>query len=203
MHLCPIVSPSSCLENRIVLLMESRKEVTFWKVSPQTNFPKGYILVLGRTWFGSEVRSVFWGSVGSRFGFWGQNEGSGGSRFGFKVRRTFPNLFDLELCLYRPLNKPYFQKYYGWKNFKYFFLRMEDIFSEIFHRLFWNSSRKKISHKILLKISFVAPEKRFEVRSFKVRFGCFRGSGGSVGSRFGYAEVREVRGSEFSGSTQH
>ena len=91
----------------------------------------------------------------------------------------------------------------GGKNLSILFLRIGDIFSEIFRKFFWNSCRKKISQKILLKIGFVAPEKRFEVRSFKVRFGCFRGSGGSVGSRFGYAEVREVRGSEFSGSTQH
>ena len=40
-------------------------------------------LVLGRTWFGSRFGSVFGGSVGSRFGFWGQTRGSVGSRFGF------------------------------------------------------------------------------------------------------------------------
>ena len=44
----------------------------------------GYLeLVLGRTWFGSRFGSVFGGSVGSRFGFWGQTRGSVGSRFGF------------------------------------------------------------------------------------------------------------------------
>ena len=48
-----------------------------------------------RTWFGSEVRLVFLGSVGSRFGFWRHTEGSGGSRFGYEVRRTFLNLFDM------------------------------------------------------------------------------------------------------------
>ena len=47
-------------------------------------------LVLGRTWFGSEVHSVFWGSVGSRFGFWDPNRGSVGSRFGFD-RKTSKN----------------------------------------------------------------------------------------------------------------
>ena len=78
----------------------------------------------------------------------------------------------------------------GGKNLSIFFLRIGDIFSEIFRKFFWNSCRKKISQKILLKIGFVAPEKRFEVRSFKVRFGCFRGLGGSVGSRFGRFEVR-------------
>ena len=53
---------------------------------------KCYTLVLGRTWFGS------------RFGFWGKSGGSGGSRFGLKVRRTFPNLYDLKFCLFRALN---------------------------------------------------------------------------------------------------
>ena len=53
-------------------------------------------LVLGRTWFGSEVRSVFLGSVGSRFGFGGQKGGSEGSRFGLKVRRTFRTFLNQE-----------------------------------------------------------------------------------------------------------
>ena len=55
-----------------------------------------YRVVLGRTWFGSEVRSVFLGSVGSRFGFWSQKGGSGGSRFGLKVRRTFRTFLNQE-----------------------------------------------------------------------------------------------------------
>ena len=54
------------------------------------------VLDLERTWFGSEVRSVFLGSVGSRFGFWGQKGGSGGSRFGLKVRRTFRTFLNQE-----------------------------------------------------------------------------------------------------------
>ena len=45
-----------------------------------------YLLDLERTWFGLEVRLVFLGSVGSRFGFWGKNRGSGGSRFSSKVQ---------------------------------------------------------------------------------------------------------------------
>ena len=57
------------------------------------------VLDLERTWFGSEVRLVFLGSVGSRFGFWGQKGGSGGSRFGFKVRRTFRTFLNQENCL--------------------------------------------------------------------------------------------------------
>ena len=52
--------------------------------------PSSFKLVLGKTWFGSEVRLVFWGSVGSRFGFWGQKRGSVGSRFGFD-RKTSKN----------------------------------------------------------------------------------------------------------------
>ena len=70
------------------------------------------LLVLGRTWFGSEVRSVFWGSVGSRFGFWDQNRGSGGSRFGYEVRRTFPNLFKPEKL---PNIGRIFSNNMGWK----------------------------------------------------------------------------------------
>ena len=57
---------------------------------------KWRIVDLERTWFGSEVRSVFLGSVGSRFGFWGQKGGSGGSRFGLKVRRTFRTFLNQE-----------------------------------------------------------------------------------------------------------
>ena len=54
-------------------------------------------LVLGRTWFGSEVRSVFWGSVGSRFGFWGPTRGSVGSRFGFDRKNSKNHQFFLIL----------------------------------------------------------------------------------------------------------
>ena len=57
---------------------------------------KGFVLDLEQTWFGSEVRLVFLGSVGSRFGFWGQKGGSGGSRFGLKVRRTFRTFLNQE-----------------------------------------------------------------------------------------------------------
>ena len=56
-----------------------------------------YVLVLGRTWFGSEVRSVFWGSVGSRFGFWGPTRGSVGSRFGFDRKNSKNHQFFLIL----------------------------------------------------------------------------------------------------------
>ena len=49
--------------------------------------------MLGRTWFGSRFGSVFGGSVGSRFGFWGQNRGSVGSRFGFDGKSSKNHLF--------------------------------------------------------------------------------------------------------------
>ena len=39
--------------------------------------------MLGQTWFGSRFGLVFGDSVGSRFGFWGQTNGSVGSRFCF------------------------------------------------------------------------------------------------------------------------
>ena len=50
--------------------------------------------MLGRTWFGSRFGSVFGGSVGLRFGFWGQTRGSVGSRFGFngKTLKNHPFL---------------------------------------------------------------------------------------------------------------
>ena len=53
--------------------------------------------MLGRTWFGLEVRSVFWGSVGSRFGFWGPTRGSVGSRFGFDRKNSKNHQFFLIL----------------------------------------------------------------------------------------------------------
>ena len=55
-----------------------------------------FLLDLERTWFGSEVRSVFLGSVGSRFRFWVQKGGSGGSRFSLKVRWTFRTFLNQE-----------------------------------------------------------------------------------------------------------
>ena len=50
---------------------------SFFKQLPTHYWP--FQIVLGRTWFSS----VLGGSVGSRFGFWGQTRGSVGSRFGF------------------------------------------------------------------------------------------------------------------------
>ena len=44
---------------------------------------------LERTWFEVRGSAILGGSVGSRFGFGGQFKGSGGSRLGSKVRRTF------------------------------------------------------------------------------------------------------------------
>ena len=61
----------------------------------------------------------------------------------------------------------------------------------------------KIFMVIILKNQFFVPEKRFEVRSLRFEVQFLRVFGGSIGSRFDFAEVREVRGSEFSGSTQH
>ena len=67
------------------------------KSTPNSQEIGRYLLVLGRTWFGSEVRSVFWGSVGSRFGFWGPTRGSVGSRFGFDRKNSKNHQFFLIL----------------------------------------------------------------------------------------------------------
>ena len=48
-------------------------------------------MVLGQTWFGSRFGSVFGGSVGLRFGFWGKTRGSVGSRFGIFRFVPIPN----------------------------------------------------------------------------------------------------------------
>ena len=139
---------------------------------PTYRWEHGSGLVLGRTWFGSEVRSVFWGSVGSRFGFWDQNRGSGGSRFGYEVRRTFPNLFKPEKL---PNIGRIFSNNMGWKILNdififIFFLKKWTFFSELRNSIWFSNI---VAKKIWQKFGSLEIKKATFSRLIKVRGSVF------------------------------
>ena len=158
--------------------------------------------MLGRTWFGSEVRSVFWGSVGSRFGFWRHTEGSGGSRFSYEVRRTFLNLFDVNYSqTWGFMEGRIFCKTVGVNFWTCFSLKRRRHFSQ--NQIFQYCLKK------LAKILLNGCRKSKFSKILKVRGSVLEGSVWfwKYKPRFGRFEVRfsrgsEVRGSEFLGSTQ-
>ena len=165
-----------------------------------TNFLPS-LLDLERT----EVCSVFLSLVVSRFGFWGQKGGSGGSRFGLKVRRTFRTFLNQEnyliltqfsVSLRDKILKVGFSS--DGSNCK---IRFDPTLVFLLKKV------DPFSQKLFLKI-FEHHKSHFFKNSKGSRFGLLRfGLVLKSKHRFGrfevrFPEVREVRGSVISGSFQ-